>query len=289
MQVIAVNSGNYGTKAKSKINEINFRTKAQENAEADKFIMLDGRKYEIGEGNIDIDNLKHDSIVHKLCTLFAVSILHEQHDVFLITCLPVNQFKRHDFRDAYRKSLIGEWEITTNRGKDIFRIKDVIVYMEGAAALLTYQEAYQNNIVSVIDIGGYNVNVSQYNNLHLISGTEDDFDLGVYNIKTRIRNEFNQQLNVHLKEYELNYIMKNPTIEQYKIIDKHYKIFINQLRNELKQKGYNLSLNKILFSGGGAMDLELQLIQEFSNCSIGSVYDTVRGLYNLGVKKCGYV
>nr|WP_302599855.1 ParM/StbA family protein [uncultured Cellulosilyticum sp.] len=289
MQVIAVNSGNYGTKAKSKSNEINFRTKVQENPEADKFIMLDGRKYEIGEGNIDIDNLKHDSIVHKLCTLFAVSILHEQHDVFLVTCLPVNQFKRHDFREAYRRSLIGDWEITTNRGKDIFRIKDVIVYMEGAAALLAYQEAYRNSIVSVVDIGGYNVNVSQYNNMHLISGTEDDFDLGVYNIKTKIRNNINQQLNVHLKEYELNHIMKNPSMDQYKIISKYYTSFINELRNELKQKGYNLSLNQILFTGGGAMDLEVQLVQEFSNCSIGSVFDTVRGLYKLGVRKCSSV
>ncbi|MGM9543798.1 MAG: hypothetical protein ACI3T9_02315 [Romboutsia timonensis] len=288
MQVIAVNSGNYGTKAKSKSNEINFRTKVQENAEADKYIMLDGKKYEIGEGCIDIDNLKHDSLTHKLCTLFAVSLLHEQHDVFLVTCLPVNQFKRKDLRESYRRSLIGEWDIITNRGKDTFRIKDVIVYMEGAAALLTYQDVYKDNIVSVIDIGGYNVNVSQYNNLHLISGTEDDFDLGVYNIKSKIRNDINQLLNVHLKEYELNYIMKIPTMEQYQIIIKHYISFINQLRNELKQKGYNLSLNKILFTGGGSMDLEIQLIQEFSNCAIGSVFDTVRGLYALGVKKCNF-
>lgn len=289
MQVIAVNSGNYGTKAKSKSNEINFRTKVQENEDADRYIMLDGKKYEIGEGNIDIDNLKHDSLTHKLCTLFAVSILHEQHDVFLVTCLPVNQFKRHDIREAYRRSLIGEWEIITNRGKDSFRIKDVMVYMEGAAALLTYQEAYRSSIVSVIDIGGYNVNVSQYNNMHLIKGTEDDFDLGVYSIKSKIRNDINKDLNVHLKEYELNYIMKNPNMDQYRIISKHYVSFINELRNELKQKGYNLSLNQILFTGGGAMDLEVQLIQEFNNCSIGSVFDTVRGLYELGVKKCSSV
>lgn len=288
MQVIAVNSGNYGTKAKNKSNEINFRTKVQENEEADRYIMLDSKKYEIGEGSIDIDNLKHDSLTHKLCTLFAVSLLHEQHDVFLVTCLPVNQFKRHDLREAYRRSLIGEWEIITNRGKDYFRIKDVLVYMEGAAALLPYQEAYRNIIVSVIDIGGYNVNVSQYNNMHLIKGTEDDFDLGVYNIKSKIRNEINQQLNVHLKEYELNYIMRNPNMEQYKIISKYYVSFINELRNELKQKGYNLSLNQILFTGGGSMDLEVHLVQEFSNCSIGSVFDTVRGLYELGVKKCSF-
>lgn len=289
MEVIAVNSGNYSTKAKSKEQEIIFRTKVQENQDADKYVLFDGKRYEVGEGEIDIDSLKHDSITHKLCTLFAVSLLHEQREIFLITCLPVNQFKRKDLREAYRKSLIGEWEIVTNMGKDSFRIKDVMVYMEGAAALLSYQEAYQNNIVSVIDIGGYNVNVSQYNNMHLISGTEDDFDLGVYNIKTKIRNEINQQLNVHLKEYELNHIMRSPTMDQYKIISKYYTSFINELRNELKQKGYNLSLNQILFTGGGAMDLEVQLVQEFSNCSIGSVFDTVRGLYKLGVRKCSSV
>lgn len=289
MEVIAVNSGNYSTKAKSKEQEIIFRTKVQENQDADRYVLLDGKRYEIGEGEIDIDSLKHDSITHKLCTLFAVSLLHDQQDIFLITCLPVNQFKRKDLREAYRKSLIGEWEIVTNIGKDTFRIKDVLVYMEGAACLLAYQEAFKDDIVSVVDIGGYNVNVSQYNKLHLINGTEDDFDIGAYSIKSKIRHDFNKAFNVHLKEYELNHIMRNPTLEQYDIIKKHYTSFINQLRNELKQKGYNLSLNKLFFSGGGATDLEVQLVQEFPNCCIGSVFDTARGLYELGVRKCSSV
>lgn len=289
MQVIAVNSGNYNTKARNKYDEIIFRTKIQENTESKQWILFDGKRYEIGDGDIDITSFKHDSLTHKLCSLFAVSLLHDQYDIFLVVCLPVNQFKRHDLREAYRRSLIGKWDITTNKGKDSFYIRDVLVYMEGGAALLAYQNAFKDDIVSVIDVGGYNVNISQYDKLHIIKGSEDDFDLGIYNIKSKIRNDLNKELNVHLKEHELNYIIKNPNIEQYKIIERHYRGFINELRSELKQKGYNLSLNKILFTGGGSVDLEIQLIQEFSNCSIGNVFDTVRGLYSLGVSRCSFV
>ena len=289
MEVIAVNSGNYSTKAKSKSREIIFRTKIQENIDATKYVLVNGVKYEVGDGEIDIDNLKHNSIAHTLCTLYAVSLLHNEYDICLMTCLPINQFKNKSLREKYKESLKGNYEVETERGKDRFNIKEVIVYMEGAAALLTHSETFKNDIVSVIDIGGYNVNALQFDKLHLVNGSEDDFDLGVYNIKSKITHDLNKTFNYHLKEYELNHILKKPTEEQERIILKHYTSFINRLRNELKQRGYNLSLNKFLFTGGGSMDLEIQLKNEFPNCYIGDVFDTVIGLYQVGVKKCSSV
>lgn len=289
MEVIAVNSGNYSTKAKSKSQELIFRTKIQENVDATNYVLINDIKYEIGEGEIDIDNLKHNSIAHTLCTLYAVSILHNEYDVCLVTCLPINQFKNKKLREQYGESLKGSYEVETDKGKDRFCIKEVIVYMEGAAALLTHSDFFKNSIVSVIDVGGYNVNALQFDRLHLVNGSEDDFDMGVYNLKAKITHDLNKTFNYHLKEYELNYILKKPTEGQRAIITKHYTSFISRLRNKLKQRGYNLSLNEFLFSGGGSTDLESQLKNEFPNCYIGDVFDTVRGLYQVGVKKCSSV
>ena len=289
MEVIAVNSGNYSTKAKSKEQEIIFRTKVQENIDAIKYVKMNGVKYEIGDGEIDIDNLKYDSTAHRLCTLYAISILHSTCDVFLVTCLPINQFKNKTLREAYKKSLIGWHEVETQHGIDRFNVKECIVYMEGAAATLAYPSVLTGQIVNVIDIGGYNINVCQFDNGHLIMGSEDDFDLGIYNIKSKIAHDLNKTFNIHLKEYELKYLLNNPNKEQRAIIDKHYKMFINKLRNELKQRGYNLSLNRYIFTGGGSIDLEIVLIGEFSDSCIGSVFDTARGLYELGVRKCSSV
>ena len=288
MEVIAVNSGNYSTKAKSKEQEIIFRTKVQENQDATKYVISYGKKVEIGDGEIDIDNLKNNSIAHTLCTLYAISILHRDSDVFLVTCLPINQYKNKVVRDAYRESLKGYHEIETEQGIDRFNVKDVIVYMEGAAALLSYSDVFKDTIVSVIDVGGYNVNVCQFDKLHLVSGSEDDFDLGSYNLKANISHDLNRTFNIHLKEYELNYIIKSPNREQKEIIDKHCTEFINKLRSELKARGYNLSLNAFLFTGGGSVDLEVYIISRFANSCVGSVFDTVRGLYELGVKKCSF-
>ncbi|MBE6021695.1 MAG: ParM/StbA family protein [Cellulosilyticum sp.] len=289
MEVIAVNSGNYSTKAKSKSREIVFRTKIQKNIDATKYIFANGVKYEVGEGEIDIDNLKHNSIAHTLCTLYALSILHTEYDICLVTCLPINQFKNKSIREKYGESLKGNYEVETEKGKDRFNIKEVIVYMEGAAGILTHSETFKNNIVSVIDIGGYNINALQFDKLHLVTGSEDDFDLGVYSINAKIAHDLNKTFNYHLKEYELNHILKHPTEEQNEIITKHYVSFINRLRNELKQRGYNLSLNQFLFTGGGSIDVEIQLKSEFTNCYIGSVFDTARGLYEVGVRKCNSV
>ena len=289
MEVIAVNSGNYSTKAKSKEEEIIFRTKIQENSDATQYVISNGRKIEIGDGEIDIDNLKNKSITHMLCTLYAISALRKSTDIFLVVCLPINQFKNHTFRKEYEKHLKGWHEIDTEHGKDMFNIKEVIVYMEGAAALLAYQGAFKDTIVNVVDIGGYNVNVAQFDKLHLVKGSEDDFDLGVYNIKSKITHDLNKTFNMHLKEYELNHILKHPNTEQLDIISKHYLNFVTKLRNELKQRGYNLSLNKFFFTGGGSVDLESALVSEFPSCCIGGVFDTVRGLYALGVSKCSFV
>ena len=145
MEIIAVNSGNYSTKAKSKTEEIIFRTKVQENQDATKYVMSYGKKIEIGDGEIDIDNLKNNSIVHTLCTLYAISVLHNDDDVFLVTCLPINQFKYKTLRKAYEESLKGWHEIETEKGIDKFNVKEVVVYMEGAAALLACQNAFKRS------------------------------------------------------------------------------------------------------------------------------------------------
>ncbi len=289
MEVIAVNSGNYSTKAKSKAKEIIFRTKTQENIDATKYILINGIKHEIGEGEIDIDNLKHNSITHTLCTLYAVAVLHSEYDVCLTVCLPINQFKNKKLREAYKEHLKGTYEIETEKGKDRFNIKEVVVYMEGAAALLMYSAAYSNSVINIVDIGGYNVNALQFDKLHLVNDSECDFDLGMYSIKSDIAHDLNKTFNYHLKEHELDFILSNPTDRQTEIITRHYKAFINRLRNELKKNGYNLSLNTFIFTGGGSRDLYLYLKTEFTNLMVGSVFDTVRGLYEVGVRKCNSV
>lgn len=289
MEVIAVNSGNYSTKAKTKEQELIFRTKIQENQDATQYVISNGKKIEIGDGEIDIDNKKNKSVTHMLCTLYAISVLRKSTDIFLVVCLPVNQFKNHSFRKEYENHLKGWHEVETENGKSMFHIREVIVYMEGAAALLAYREAFKNDIVNVVDIGGYNVNVAQFDKLHLIKGTEDDFDIGVYNIKSKIIHDINKTFNIHLKEYELNHILEYPSDKYIGIISKHYLSFVNRLRNELKQRGYNLSLNRFFFTGGGSVNLESVLVSEFPGCCIGGVYDTARGLYELGVKKCSSV
>lgn len=289
MEVIAVNSGNYSTKAKSKTKEIIFRTKTQENIDATKYILVNGIKHEIGEGEIDIDNLKHDSITHTLCTLYAVAVLHSEYDVCLTVCLPINQYKNKKLREAYKEHLKGMYKIETEKGIDSFNIKDVVVYMEGAAALLMYSVAYSNSVINIVDIGGYNVNALQFDKLHLVNGSECDFDLGMYSIKSDIAHDLNKTFNYHLKEHELDFILGNPTDKQAEIITKHYKTFINHLRNELKKNGYNLSLNTFIFTGGGSCDLNIYLRTEFTNLMVGDVFDTVRGLYEVGVRKCNSV
>lgn len=289
MEVIAVNSGNYSTKAKSKTREIIFRTKVQENIDAKRYVLINGIKYEIGEGEIDIDNLKHNSLTHTLCTLHAISTLHSEYDICLVVCLPINQFKNKKLRVVYGEHLKGVYEIETEKGKDRFNVKEVIVYMEGAAALLAHAEIYRNRLINVVDIGGYNVNAAQFDNLHMVHGTETDLDLGAYNIKSNIMQDLNKTFNYHLKEYELEYILNNPTQEQAEIINKHHEKFINKLRNELKRRGYNLSLNDFLFTGGCSFDLEKHIRSNFPKSCIGTVFDTVRGLYQVGVRKCNSV
>lgn len=289
MQIVAVNSGNFNTKVKSIVGETLFPTRITENEDAIRYITDKNTILSVGEGYPDIDQLKSESMVHRLCTLYSIATMSNLSDLIIVTCLPVNQFKNHTIREKYKQSLIGQYNIETNKGTRNFKIHDNLVYMEGAAPVLAYGNLFKNRLINVVDIGGYNINVGQFQNGSLVRGTEDDYDMGMYKVKADIISELNKTQNMHIKEHELIEILKSPTTEQHQIINTHITKFISELRFNLKKKGYNLELNEFLFTGGGSVELEEYIKLHFQKAHIGTIFDTVRGLYEVGVRKCNFV
>lgn len=250
---------------------------------------FDGKTYTVGEQNglYATEINKMHSLNFKICLYTAIAKAMKNktnEEIQLVTGLPAQYYQ------AQKEDLIKELQgkkvtITLNDEPKRFTITDVIVFPQSAGVLLLEPNKLKGD-VCVIDIGGFTVDVSYFNNkkLRKLHTLELGMNVLANTLVQKIKAEYGVSYDV-LKVDDIldtNEIVKDGkpiNIEMLidEVLEAHTKLIENRLKG---LQEYNLS--KHIFVGGGSLRLSKFLDIEIDP---DTIYTNAKAYYKIGCEK----
>lgn len=294
--ILGIDVGYSHTKVWGSKGYFSFRSTIQEDS-LDVFgsirIEYEGQEYTIGENNhnsvYDNEVNKIESLNFRLCLYTAIAKAmkdNNNEDIYLVTGLPGQYYK------TQKDELISELTnkkvtITLNDEPKRFTIKAVIAFPQSAGMLLLNPEKLKGD-VCVIDIGGFTVDLSYFNNQKLLKLETFDLGVGMNELGDRLVKQIKQEHQVSydmLKADDLfdtkEIIKDDKVIKIDDIIDKVSKKHLKLIQNKLKGVSeYNFS--KRIFTGGGSYRLKKYLDDSIDE---DTIYTNAKAFYIIGVNK----
>lgn len=250
---------------------------------------FEGKTYTVGEQNglYATDINKIHSLNFKICLYTAIAKAMKNktnEEIQLVTGLPAQYYQAQ--KEDLMKELQGKKvTITLDDEPKRFTITDVIVFPQSAGVLLLAPDKLRGD-VCVIDIGGFTVDVSYFNNkkLRKLHTLELGMNVLANTLVQKIKAEYGVSYDV-LKADDIldtNEIIKDGkgiNIESLvdEVLESHTKLIENRLKG---LQEYNLS--KHIFVGGGSLRLA-----KFLNIEIDkdTVYTNAKAYYKIGCEK----
>lgn len=292
--ILGVDVGYSHTKVYGRNLEFSFKSTIEEEVlDISNSIKVEynGKNYTIGENNglYATDINKIHSLNFKLCLYTAIAKAMKDNnieEVKLVTGLPAQYYQSQ--KDELIKELMNQKiTLTLNDVPKRFTITDVIVFPQSAGILLLDPNKL-NGDTCVIDIGGFTVDISYFNNKKLRK--LDTLELGMNvvgnNLVQKIKSEYGVSYDLLKVDDILNsksIVKDNKVVNIENLIDevleKHTNLIINRLKGIQE---YNIS--KHIYIGGGALRLSKYLKQDLDK---DTIYINSKAFYKIGVEKFG--
>lgn len=290
--ILGIDVGYSHTKVIGANIEFNFKSTIEEGSlDIGNSIRVDfnGKTYTVGEQNglYATEINKMHSLNFKICLYTAIAKAMKDkttEDIQLVTGLPAQYYQ------AQKEDLIKELQgkkvtITLNDEPKRFTITDVIVFPQSAGVLLLEPNKLKGD-VCVVDIGGFTVDVSYFNNkkLRKLHTLELGMNVLANTLVQKIKAEYGVSYDV-LKADDIldtNEIVRDGkaiNIESLidDVLESHTKLIENRLKG---LQEYNLS--KHIFVGGGSLRLSKFLDIEIDK---DTVYTNAKAYYKIGCEK----
>ncbi len=272
MGIISINNGYWATKVITSKERFIFDSKAElATDEYTNTFLVDGTNYKVGEGRRDIGLDKSANNIQLACISKALS--KSTYDEYkIITSLPANIYINKEGREKYANNI----KVLNPK------IKDVKIYMEGAAAQLADLEWYKGKLVVLIDIGGLTINIMVFEDGKLVYGTQDTLNLGTIILDNRIRAALTSTMCDNFTDYQIPYLFNTDDNKIKKVIDEETERYFSEIDQELKKKGYPSGVEK-RFTGGGSLRLK-NYIENILHGYVGKdpVWENAEGQFMLG-------
>lgn len=221
------------------------------------YINYDGTDYIVGEGGIFTGDDRYFSKEYEICLLTAIALSNPKEDFIEASIVIGLPETKHDLiSDSLKKHILGykQKQIVVNDNSYTIRIKDVIVFLEGAYPILTADE---RNVI-VIDNGAGTINVSQWEDLSHLNGTT--YKESMYKMYAEISTYLNTNKGTEYKPTDIEKIFNKKTITVSQkevditdirpIISSNIKDIASYIKNFLSPK----DAEKIFLIGGGGAD-----------------------------------
>lgn len=278
---LILNCGFYNTKGDGCNGRFIYPTKVQESEDGSKTLIINDLFYEIGVGARDISD-KQLSTVHHVCTEYSILKHSNMQEIDLVVALPFSLYLNREYRENYKKKLIGTHRGMVDGVKKEVYVRDCTVYAEGAAAYLPYKSVLKDKSVGVLDFGGNTINCMIYDRGNLLKDTISTLDLGMIKLERAIIDALNIKNGWNVQEYEVKDIIENGECKE--SIDRCINEHIQQVKQRLLEKKWNIDRLTLFATGGGSQQLKAHLERAFNNVIVSSngIWDNLEGLKIVG-------
>lgn len=262
MQIkLGIDNGNYNTKSSEHLlHASGFTMSDREFITSDMQLFYDGAYYAVGGKRMSFQQDKtkeSDSFI-----LSLPSIAHamkqagvNEAEIVLGVGLPIDIYgtQKQAFRDYFlRGDVAFDFEETSYR----CHIADCKVFAQGHAALCRHYNALkQYTTITLVDIGGYTVDVLTLREFKVDRGSCGSLRMGTITLFNAIRGEL-QRENIILSDALIGdaitgRIQHADSAKIAAIAERHVQHYHRELLNALRERGIDLKLPTV-FAGGGA-------------------------------------
>ncbi len=258
---IGIDNGNYNTKSSERILYASgFATSDREFITSDMQLFYEGVYYAIGGRRMSFqqDKTKEDDAF--ILTLPAIANAMRlagtsAAEILLGVGLPIDIYGAQ--KEAFRQYFLrDDFRFRFEDADYHCRITDCKVFAQGHAALCRYyQQLKEYNNITLVDIGGYTVDVLTLHDFKVDRGSCASLRMGTITLFNDIRGEL-QQENVILTDMLIADAMQGRIQHAEKekirmIMERHMQRYLKELLNALRERGLDLKL-PVVFVGGGA-------------------------------------
>ena len=258
---IGIDNGNYNTKSSDQmLYASGFTMSDKEFITNDMQLFYKDEYYAIGGQRMNFQQDKSTEPDTFILTLPAIANAMKLADtssanIILGVGLPIDIYGTQ--KDAFRKYFLRN-DVRFKYEDNTYncRITDCKVFAQGHAALCRYyQQLKDYNSITLIDIGGYTVDVLKLYNFKVDRASCTSLRMGTITLFNEIRSELQQEniiLSDNLIEDAMQGRIQHAEKEKIQIIvERRLQQYLKELLNALRERGLDLKL-PVVFAGGGA-------------------------------------
>jgi len=258
---LGIDNGNYNTKSSERmLYASGFTMSDKEFITDDMQLFYEGRYYAIGGKRMSFQQDKTQEDDAFILTLPAIADAMKRlgdtsAEIQLGVGLPIDIYGTQ--KEAFRKYFLrGSISFLYEGISYNCRIMDCKVFAQGHAALCKYYQQLKGyNNITLVDIGGYTVDILSLHDFKVDRGSCASLRMGTITLFNAIREEL-QQENIILSDTLITDAMQNRLqhAEQDKIqlvVERRMRHYLKELLNAIRERGIDLKL-PITFAGGGA-------------------------------------
>lgn len=258
---IGIDNGNYNTKSSERmLYASGFATSDREFITSDMQLFYEGVYYAIGGRRMSFqqDKTKEDDAF--ILTLPSIANAMRltgasTADILLGVGLPIDIYGAQ--KEAFRQYFLRDDILFRFEDADYHcQIADCKVFAQGHAALCKYyQQLKEYTNITLVDIGGYTVDVLTLHDFKVDRGSCASLRMGTITLFNDIRGEL-QQENIILTDTLIADAMQGRIQHAEKekisvIMERRMQRYLKELLNALRERGLDLKL-PVVFAGGGA-------------------------------------
>lgn len=299
--LIAVDSGKYGTKAillhNSKEHYVYFRTKMQEvtisldiDVPVGSYVVKhNGKTYILGnmvDESYSSYDLSKEKEIHRLSIYVAVAELLKQANIHPSTVdlkiavnIPISAYKDATSKKRYLEfieNFNNPIMIDVNGVPFMFELHNTITVFEGVGSVFHDVNATKNINTTVIDIGGLNATLCQFDGLTPNFNSMVVSNNGCNILKGKIGRMINEKFNIAVESNDLEriihdgYLMSEGSIitDSHHLIEQIKDAHFQEIISFAKSRGYTINNTNITLCGGGALLLHNCIKEHFPHAKI---------------------
>jgi len=258
---IGIDNGNYNTKSSERmLYASGFTMSDKEFITDDMQLYYEAKYYAVGGKRMSFQQDKTKENDAFILSLPAVADAMRRAgissvDIALGVGLPIDIYGTQ--KEAFRKYFLrGSISFGFEGASYCCRIMDCKVFAQGHAALCKYyQQLKEYNNITLVDIGGYTVDVLTLHDFKADRGSCASLRMGTITLFNAIREEL-QQDNIILSDMLITDAMQGRLqhVDKDRIqicVERRMRHYLRELLNALRERGLDLKL-PIVFVGGGA-------------------------------------